>query len=84
MKLPIELVGYTMILYGIWNAINDPLFGYLSDRTRTKMGTADSVHSRRTHPTGPCLYFLMDSAVWNNGRQLYPAVHVFYDNDVSI
>jgi GPH family glycoside/pentoside/hexuronide:cation symporter len=38
MKLPIELVGYTMILYGIWNAINDPLFGYLSDRTRTKWG----------------------------------------------
>ena len=38
MKLPIELVGYTMILYGIWNAINDPLFGYLSDRTRTRWG----------------------------------------------
>lgn len=38
MKLPIELVGYTMILYGIWNAINDPLFGYISDRTRTKWG----------------------------------------------
>ncbi len=27
-----------MILYGIWNAINDPLFGYISDRTRTKWG----------------------------------------------
>jgi len=38
LKLPIELIGYTMIAYGIWNAINDPLFGYLSDRTRTRWG----------------------------------------------
>ncbi len=38
LKLPIELIGYTMIAYGVWNAINDPLFGYLSDRTRTRWG----------------------------------------------
>ncbi|MCR4403049.1 MAG: MFS transporter [Firmicutes bacterium] len=38
LKVPIELIGYSMIAYGIWNAINDPLFGYLSDRTRTRWG----------------------------------------------
>jgi len=26
------------ISYGVWNAINDPLIGYISDRTRTRWG----------------------------------------------
>ena len=26
------------LLFGIWNAVNDPLFGYLSDRTKSKLG----------------------------------------------
>lgn len=38
LKVPIELIGYSMMAYGIWNAINDPLFGYFSDRTRTRWG----------------------------------------------
>lgn len=25
-------------IYGVWNAINDPLFGYITDGTRSKMG----------------------------------------------
>ncbi|MDD4179806.1 MAG: MFS transporter [Candidatus Margulisbacteria bacterium] len=37
-KLPVYLVGLAMLVYGIWNAVNDPLFGYLSDITRTKWG----------------------------------------------
>ncbi|MDI6770030.1 MAG: MFS transporter, partial [Anaerolineales bacterium] len=39
LKLPAMLVatiGWT--IYGIWNAINDPLAGQLSDRTRTRWG----------------------------------------------
>lgn len=31
-------ISFVMVLYGIWNALNDPLFGYLSDRTKTKWG----------------------------------------------
>ncbi|MGE5571523.1 MAG: MFS transporter [Bacteroidota bacterium] len=38
LKVPIELIGYSMIAYGVWNAINDPLLGYISDRTRTRWG----------------------------------------------
>lgn len=38
LKLPIHLIGYVWVAYGIWNAINDPLFGYVSDRTRTRWG----------------------------------------------
>lgn len=26
------------LLFGVWNAVNDPLFGYISDRTKTKHG----------------------------------------------
>jgi GPH family glycoside/pentoside/hexuronide:cation symporter len=31
-------VGIVWSLYGLWNAINDPLVGYLSDRTHTRWG----------------------------------------------
>lgn len=31
-------ISFVMVFYGIWNALNDPLFGYLSDRTKTKWG----------------------------------------------
>jgi GPH family glycoside/pentoside/hexuronide:cation symporter len=33
-----HLISIIMVLYGIWNAINDPLFGYLSDTTKTRWG----------------------------------------------
>ena len=26
------------LIFGIWNAMNDPLFGYISDRTKSKLG----------------------------------------------
>lgn len=39
LKLDPTLVGLGWgTLYALWNAINDPLIGYLSDRTRTRWG----------------------------------------------
>ncbi|RDE15725.1 MAG: hypothetical protein C4K49_05710 [Candidatus Thorarchaeota archaeon] len=32
------LFGIAIAIYGVWNAINDPLFGVLSDRTRSRWG----------------------------------------------
>ncbi|MFN3929987.1 MAG: MFS transporter, partial [Thermoflexus sp.] len=32
------IAGLIWTIYGIWNAINDPLMGQISDRTRTRMG----------------------------------------------
>lgn len=32
------LIGVTWAIYGVWNAVNDPLSGYWSDRTRTRWG----------------------------------------------
>jgi GPH family glycoside/pentoside/hexuronide:cation symporter len=32
------LAGTVWLLFGIWNAVNDPLLGYISDRTKSKIG----------------------------------------------
>ena len=37
-KLNVAYIPIVMIIYAIWNAFNDPLFGWISDRTRTKLG----------------------------------------------
>ncbi|MBD3255926.1 MAG: MFS transporter [Candidatus Lokiarchaeota archaeon] len=36
--LSLELTGLVLILYGIWNAVNDPLLGYYMDKKVTKWG----------------------------------------------
>lgn len=33
-----NLAGLVWLLFGIWNAVNDPLFGFISDRTKSKLG----------------------------------------------
>lgn len=33
-----ESIAVAMIIYSLWNAVNDPLMGFLSDRTRTRWG----------------------------------------------
>ena len=33
-----ELASTVWIIFAIWNALNDPLFGYISDRTKSKLG----------------------------------------------
>ncbi|MFN8596445.1 MAG: MFS transporter [Anaerolineae bacterium] len=33
-----SLAATVWLLFGIWNAVNDPLFGYISDRTKSKLG----------------------------------------------
>jgi len=36
--LEADLAGIVWLLFGIWNAINDPLFGFISDRTKSGLG----------------------------------------------
>ena len=33
-----KLAGIVWLLFGIWNAVNDPIFGYISDRTKSALG----------------------------------------------
>jgi len=36
--LSVELMATAALIYAIWNAINDPLFGFLSDSSKSKKG----------------------------------------------
>ncbi len=36
--LSAELIGIAWLIFAVWNAINDPLFGILEDKTKTQMG----------------------------------------------
>jgi Na+/melibiose symporter-like transporter len=38
MGLDIKYIVITQVLYSIWNAVNDPIFGLAMDRTRSKHG----------------------------------------------
>ena len=38
MKLPVHLAAIAMLIYAVWNAINDPIAGYISDITHTRWG----------------------------------------------
>lgn len=38
MGLKTSYASIVWLIFGLWNAINDPLFGYLSDRTKSKLG----------------------------------------------
>ncbi|MFC1559635.1 MFS transporter [Candidatus Margulisiibacteriota bacterium] len=37
-RLTASLAAVAMLIYAFWNAINDPIAGFISDRTRTKFG----------------------------------------------
>ena len=37
-RLSVGLVSMGMLIWGAWNAINDPVFGFISDRTRSPWG----------------------------------------------
>lgn len=38
LNLPLDAIAAGTILFSIWDAFNDPITGYLSDRTRTRWG----------------------------------------------
>ena len=33
-----DLAALVWLIFGIWNAVNDPLFGFISDHTKSKIG----------------------------------------------
>ena len=37
-KMSPTLSGTCWMIFALWNAVNDPLFGYISDRTKSKLG----------------------------------------------
>jgi GPH family glycoside/pentoside/hexuronide:cation symporter len=37
-RLPVALAASVMFAYSIWDAVNNPIMGYISDRTKTRWG----------------------------------------------
>ncbi len=52
------LAGVLWTIYGFWNAINDPLMGQLSDRTRSRMGRRVPYVFLGAIPLGLSFFFL--------------------------
>lgn len=58
MKLPAYLAGIGILIYAVWNAVNDPLFGFISDRTRSRWGRRIPYLAAGAVPLG-IVYFLL-------------------------
>jgi GPH family glycoside/pentoside/hexuronide:cation symporter len=50
--------GFLWTIYGLWNAINDPLMGQLSDRTRSRFGRRVPYVAFGAIPLGLSFFFL--------------------------
>lgn len=57
-KLPPYLAAVGMLIYGIWNAINDPMAGYISDHTRSRWGRRIPYIALGAIPFGLVYYLL--------------------------
>ena len=53
-----SVAGILWSIYGLWNAINDPLMGQISDRTRTKFGRRVPYVAIGAIPLGLAFFFL--------------------------
>ena len=70
------LIGAGWALYGLWNAINDPLAGQWSDRTRTRWGRRIPWIAGLALPLAVCFALLwLPPADWlNTASRVAPAV----------
>lgn len=60
--LSTSLIGIAATIYAVWNAINDPLFGYITDNTRSKRGRRIP-YMRLTAPFLALTFILVYSAL---------------------
>ncbi|MGQ9467187.1 MAG: MFS transporter [Anaerolineae bacterium] len=58
MGLNAAVAGIIWTIYGIWNAVNDPLMGQISDRTRSRMGRRVPYVLFGAIPLGLSFFFL--------------------------
>lgn len=67
-------IGLVWAIYGVWNAVNDPLAGYWSDRTRTRWGRRVPWMAGFLVPltiTFYLLWFPFGNAMWTEFSKLF-------------
>jgi GPH family glycoside/pentoside/hexuronide:cation symporter len=58
LRLNASLAAIAMLIYGVWNAINDPIAGFISDSTKTRWGRRIPYIALGSIPFG-LAYFLL-------------------------
>ena len=51
-----KAIGVAMVIYSIWNAINDPIMGYVSDHTRTRWAAGCPTYSWARYPGAELIF----------------------------
>lgn len=62
-KLPVDWITWGFVFWSIWNALNDPLIGILSDRTYTRWGKRTPWILFSTVPLALIMFFLFTPPV---------------------
>lgn len=75
-KLPVYLTGVAMLIYALWNAINDPIAGFVSDSTRTRWGKRIPYLLLGAVPFG-IIYFLLWVPPFEGINQAFPLFFYF-------
>jgi GPH family glycoside/pentoside/hexuronide:cation symporter len=65
-KLNPSLAGLALLIGKIWDAVNDPLFGFLSDRTRTRWGRRRPYLLLAAIPFGFTFFLLWVAPPWRD------------------
>lgn len=68
-KMSPALSGACWMLFALWNAVNDPLFGYISDKTKSKLGRR--IPYIRYGALGIAAIFILSWVLWfGNGSDM--------------
>ena len=76
--LPVIIAGSLLMLIKIWDAVNDPLIGWLSDRTKSRWGPRIPWMVTASVPLGFSLAAIWWTPHWFSANQDYLLCRNFY------
>ena len=72
------LIGWMFLFGRVWDGITDPAMGYISDRTRLKMGRRRPYFLISAIPIGVCYFLLWSPPPGLTGGMLFLYLTLFY------